>query len=73
MTSTPTKDSKRSQRRKARGFIFLEESTRKFRRAIKRLQSSCNINGQIYKPSTKINLQYTDLLATAGGKMNFQC
>lgn len=53
----PIKDSNRSKKRAKRGFKSLELSSRKHRRANKRMLIACNINGNTYKPGEKVQLQ----------------
>lgn len=69
MTKQPQKDSKRSLRRKSRGFVDLSTSSRMHRRANRRLSIACTMNGQLHKPGEKA--QVGEWLHTAGGSINY--
>jgi hypothetical protein len=72
----PDPNSKRSRRRKNRGFKNLELSSRKHRRANKRQDSARVFNGADHKPGEKANCASGPnprraWLYTAGGAINF--
>lgn len=71
----PIQDSKRSQRRRARGFRSLEVSSRRHRRAERRLAISQTIEGTRHKAGTPValGLAKTKGLTThhAGGAYNY--
>lgn len=72
----PTEDSKTSQRRRNRGFISLEQSSRMHRRAKRRSQEVRTISGTLYEPGEKKlpSLQGGKLsvyLANAGGSLHY--
>lgn len=75
MTLTPTKNSKRSIRRKARGFVNLATSSRKHRRALGRMSRACLLNGRYLEPGEKSEVQpgpgTNSWLHTAGGSINY--
>lgn len=67
-------NSKRSARRANRGFQGLEKSSRKHRRAFRRLGESCNIgNGKHVAPGEKqlVRAGLSDWMHTGGGKMKY--
>lgn len=77
----PKQDSKRSIKRKSRGFVSLEVSSRKHRRAHKRLGISQTVGargegggGIRYKAGATIDPQSSDMLSHAqhaGGRLNY--
>jgi hypothetical protein len=72
---TPDKNSKRSKRRANRGFVDLETSSRKHRRAYGRRSRACVLNGRHLEPGAKDLVQPgpgTNIWThTAGGSLNF--
>lgn len=77
MTKSPDKNSKRSAKRRNRGFQSLELSSRKHRRAANRLAISQTIAGTRYAAGTKVDPpaigKEKTFLHTAGGKVDFSC
>lgn len=74
--AAPMPDSLRSVRRKNRGFVSLEVSSRKHRRALRRLAEAQTISGVRYEAGEKheIDLRGGRLKAfihTAGGAIRF--
>ena len=69
----PDKGSERSKRRQNRGFVSLEQSSRKHRRANSRLLISRTINGRLYPAGEPVDAAYSsdDFVHHAGGKMNY--
>lgn len=73
----PIKDSNRSKKRAKRGFKSLEESSRKHKRAYRRMSIACNINGNIYKPGEHVQLNVSgraganQWVCTAGGSLKY--
>lgn len=70
MPKEPNKDSRRSVRRKNRGFVSLERSSRKHRRALRRMAEACIIKGTQHKPGTKTESVY-GWTHTAGGALRY--
>lgn len=73
--AAPSPESNRTRRRKNRGFVSLEQSTRKHRRALRRLMYNCTISKVVYEPGDK---KLPDLagkikvfMHTAGGSMKY--
>lgn len=66
----PNPNSKTSQKRKNRGFVSLEKSSRKHRRAARRLAEACVIKGTTHKPGTKTESVY-GWMHTAGGALRY--
>lgn len=71
MSYSPKPQSKRSKKRANRGFVSLERSSRKHRRALERLGSSCVLGGNQLKPGEKYQSKLNGLTYTAGGAMKF--
>lgn len=73
--AAPQPDSFRSIRRKNRGFVNLETSSRKHRRANKRRTIASTISGVLYEPGTKVipNIggKIKVFMATAGGALHY--
>lgn len=80
----PTPNSRRSKRREKRGFKSLETSSRKHRRALRRMNSAATIGqnhvgtgGQWYKPGTKVDPptqgKTKTFAAVAGGALKYHC
>lgn len=78
----PDPGSERSKKRKKRGFVSLERSSRKHRRAKRRLDESATVGnnhqgsgGTLYLPGTKVDPptqgKEKTFLATAGGAYNY--
>lgn len=73
----PDPNSKRSIRRKNRGFKSLELSSRKHRRALGRQEEACTIAGKLLKPGQKHDRETVKngakkpLLHTAGGSFKY--
>lgn len=55
MPYQPNPDSKRSQKRRNRGFVSLEVSSRKHKRAIRRQKEKCTFNNSTYKPGERVD------------------
>ena len=70
MPYSPNPNSKRSVRRKNRGFKSLEQSCRKHRRAARRMADACTIKGTTHKPGTKTQ-SFGGWLHTAGGALRY--
>lgn len=71
MTLGPDKNSKRSKKRVLRGFISLEQSSRKHRRAKGRLIIACTISKTLYKSGEKVVPSGEKFMYTAGGSVKF--
>lgn len=68
----PKHDSKRSKRRSKRGFVSLEISSRKHRRANNRQISANKLsNGDVLKPGEKVVPRTKDFEYTGSGKLNY--
>jgi hypothetical protein len=67
----PDPNSKRSKKRKVRGFKNLELSSRKHKRALRRLRPKLVVYGQILKPGEKKDNGPKTFMHTAGGAMKF--
>lgn len=69
----PDENSKRSKRRKNRGFKSLEVSSRKHRRAHERLLIACTLAGKTLKPGEKAEVKCgsSTWVHTAGGSMRY--
>lgn len=69
----PDKGSERSKRRQNRGFVSLEQSSRKHKRALKRQLISRTINGRLYPAGEPVDAAYSsdDFVHHAGGKFNY--
>ena len=75
MTLAPNPNSIRSQKRESRGFIDLKTSSRKHRRANKRSIIACMINGQWYKPGSRVldasPTKMSSFMQNAGGSLKY--
>jgi hypothetical protein len=69
--AAPDQNSKRSRRRKVRGFKGLEASSRKHRRALRRQSQSCLVYGTMLKPGDKKEGGYAQWSHTAGGSLRY--
>lgn len=69
----PDPKSNRSRRRSVRGFKSLETSSRKHKRAYRRLAWACSLEGKLNPPGTKneVKCGTKGWLHTAGGSMRF--
>jgi len=67
------KSSNRSKKRQSRGFVSLEQSSRKHRRANNRLAISQTINGRRYKAGEPVDAAYSadDFTHHSGGSLNY--
>lgn len=72
-------NSKRSKRRKNRGFKSLDVSSRKHRRAARRSSESCSIAGKLVKAGDKATRETVSggakkgFIHTAGGSLRYHC
>ena len=66
----PDPKSERSKRRKARGFKSVELSTRKGRRAARRITIACTIAGKRYEPGENAQVT-TKTTHRAGGRLDY--
>lgn len=69
--AAPSPDSMRSVRRKNRGFVSLEVSSRIHRRAKRRLDASRFVYGQLHPPGTKVGGGSGEFVHTAGGSIKY--
>lgn len=72
----PDQTSKKTQRRKNRGFKTLELSCRKHKRAARRTAQKCTIDDVVHKPGAKVDGslkggKLQSFLYTAGGSINY--
>lgn len=67
----PDPKSIRSKKRANRGFVSVEKSTRKGRRAAKRLAIQCSLDGKSLKPGDKADVKcgLSTWVHTAGGRV----
>lgn len=73
--AAPSPESIRTRKRQNRGFKSLEVSSRKHRRALRRLTDSCTISGVTYEPGDKkipdMRGKIKVFMHTAGGSMRY--
>lgn len=67
----PDPNSKRSKRRAKRGWKSLEQSSRKHKRAQRRLLASCKVYGSMLKPGEKKDNGAGSFVHTAGGSLQY--
>lgn len=70
--AAPSPDSMRSVRRKNRGFVSLEVSSRIHRRALRRLNASRFVYGQSHPSGTKVGGGTAGFVHTAGGSIKYR-
>lgn len=69
--AAPSPESLRTLRRKSRGFVSLEVSCRKHRRALKRLNSACTVYGRLLNPGETVTNGQGSFMHTAGGSIRY--
>ncbi len=67
----PSPESQITRKRNVRGFVSLEVSSRKHRRAHKRLDSARTVYGRLLEPGEKVTNGQGSFMHTAGGALHY--